>query len=361
MKIIPAFKANYNTNYPKNNKLPALQESSKNSASGHNVSFGSFKSGLARFFDAVESKGFFAEFLVVDFFSMILPRVLIGLNRDKEKTGEINYKSGIEEAGRELASGPSMFLIPMGILSFYQKYAPASHMSKDALGALTNNMEQVVEEINNVNLLRNKDHLNKSLANKLFEQAFEGIELDNRQDLKNTFSELLNKAVKTEPKSTVVQWFKRVMRLKQEPDSFAGAAAEFEKHIININNANKVKAPLDTKSVNLVKNGISARKLFEDFHNYSKDALTKLTKLNFTQNGTNNFKEEAKIFLNAIQAVRSNLKLATAVTGFLAVGAFLLYLPKLYQQGNISPAMESAKRAMAEAEHPAKGGANENS
>ncbi|MEI8129307.1 MAG: hypothetical protein WCG95_06780 [bacterium] len=359
MKIIPAFKANYTTNYPKNNKLPALQESSKNPASGHNVSFGSFKSGLARFFDAVERKGFFAEFLVVDFFSMILPRVLIGLGRDREKTGEVNYKSGIEEAGRELASGPSMFLIPMGILYFYQKYAPASHMSKDVLGALTNNMGQVVNELNDVNLLTNKDYLNKSLANKLFEQAFEGVKLDNRESLKAKFSELLNKSAKTEPKSAVVQWFKGVMKLKQEPDSFAEAATEFEKHIVLINNSNNLKAPGDTKRVNLVKNGISARELFEDFHNYSKDVLTKFTKLNFATNAVSHFKEEAKTVLKRIQTNRANIKLATAVTGFLAVGAFLLYLPKLYQQGNISPAMESAKRAKAEG--LAKGGANESS
>lgn len=356
MKIIPACKANYDTNYPKNN-LSVLPKSPSNKVANRNVSFGSFKSALSGFFDAVESKGFFAEFLVVDFFSMILPRITIGLNRDKDKTGQLNYKSGIEEAGRELASGPSLFLIPMGILSFYQKYAPASHMSKDALGALTNNMEQVVKGIQDTKLLTNKDYLNKSLANKLFEQAFEGIELDNRRALKVTFSELLNKSAKTEPKSAVVQWFKGVMKLKQEPDSFAEAATEFEKHIVLINNSNNLKAPGDTKRVNLSKNGINARELFEDFHNYSKDALTKFTKLNFATNAVSHFQDEAITVLKRIQTSRANIKLATAVTGFLAVGAFLLYLPKLYQQGNVSPAMESAERA--KVTNSAKGGANE--
>jgi len=358
MKIIPAFKANYTTNYPKNNKLPALQESSKNPASGHNVSFGSFKSGLARFFDAVESKGFFAEFLAVDFFSMILPRVLIGLGRDREKTGEVNYKSGIEEAGRELASGPSMFLIPMGILSFYQKYAPASHMAKDTLNLLTSNMTQIVDETKNVDLLANKEYLKTNLANKLFDKAFGDFELSNSEKLKDTFSELLNKSTQTKPKS-LLQKLKGVIKSKREPDYFTDAVAEFEKHVAYINNVNKAKTPLDTKNLNLTKNGIDASILFEDFHNYSKDALTKFTKLNFATNAVSHFQDEAITVLKRIQTSRANIKLATAVTGFFAVGAFLLYLPKLYQQGKVSPAMESAKRAKAEG--LAKGGANESS
>ena len=178
------------------------------------------------------------------------------------------------------------------------------------------------------------------------------------KNLKNKFSELLNKSTQTKPKS-LLQKLKGVIKLKREPDSFAEAATEFENHIVLINNSNNLKAPGDTKRVNLVKNGINARELFEDFHNYSKDAIQRFSERNFTKNGTNSFKEEAKTFLKAIQTVRSNLKLATAVTGFFAVGAFLLYLPKLYQQGKVSPAMESAKRAKAEG--LAKGGANENS
>ena len=356
MKIVSAFKAHYDTNYPPNKST--LQKNSSDTVSNRNVSFGSFKSGLTKFVNAVEKKGFFAEFLVIDSLSMILPRILIGLNRDREKTGEVNYKAGLEEAGREVISGPSMFLIPMSILAFYEKRAPASHMSKDALELLTNNMKKIVDEIPDVNLLKDKKYLQKSLADKLFDEAFEGFELTNRENLKATFRELLNKSTQTEPKS-LFERFKGIIKSQRRPDYFADAATEFENHVALINNTNKAQIPFDTKNLNLTQNGIDARILFKDFHNYSKDAIKRFSERNFVATGIKSFKDEATTFLKAIQKVRSNLKFATGVTSFLAIGAFLLYLPKLYQQGKVSPAMESAKRARES--NLAKGGTNENS
>lgn len=312
------------------------------------VSFGSLggvsdvlKGGATGLFKFIEKHGFFVEFLIVDTCSMIVPRILIGLNRDKDKTGKINYKAGAEEAGREILSGPSMNLIPMGIVALVSKILPASHMEKKTLKALNHNMSKVVDKTAN---LTEKEPLNKELAGKLFDDAFGDFNLKNKTELKDGFVSLLNDSTKVKSKE------------------FKTKLSEFEEHVAKINKQNIGAEPLDAKAIALTREikdskkipaNISAKDLFEDFRDYSKDVIEKLTKTTLTENGAG----KAEGFFKKIQGSRANVKLATAVTAFLAVGSFLLYLPKIYQQGKISPAEESARRAQAEA---LKGGTNEN-
>lgn len=320
------------------NGLPQVRNTANLSCGKDSVSFGSAKTGLVSVMDFIERKGFFCDFLVVDALSMILPRVTIGLLRDRDKTGKINYKAGAEEAGREVISGPSMMLIPIGAMQIYKHFAPATHMNRDTLKALTNNMGKIIEANDKPEMLVNKEQLNGKLANKLFDEAFSDFELDNKEQLKSKFSELLNNSTKLN---------KKFFGKNKE---FNNAAAEFEKHIVEINNKNKIKPPTDSKIIKLNEDAkVQAKGLFEDFHNYSRDVVHKLTQKSFTKG------VDAKTFLEKIQVNRSITKFAAATTAFLAVGAFLLHLPKIYQVSKTSPAMESAKRAQKEA---AQGGAN---
>lgn len=332
---------NSNGTNPQNNKINGLakaQNRASLSCAYDSVSFGSAKSGLVNIMDFIERKGFFCDFLVVDALSMIIPRVTIGLLRDRDKTGKINYKAGAEEAGREVISGPSMMLIPIGAMQVYKHFAPATHMSRDTLKALTTNMSKIIEANDKPEMLANKEHLNGKLANKLFDEAFSEFELDNKEQLKSKFSELLNKSAKID---------KKFFGKNKE---FKNAAAEFENHIVEINNKNKIKPPTDSKIIKLNEGAtIQAKGLFEDFHNYSRDVINKLTQKSFNKG------VDAKAFLEKIQVNRSITKFAAATTAFLAVGAFLLHLPKIYQVSKTSPAMESAKRAQKEA---TQGGAN---
>ena len=344
MKVNP--NSNLNINYDSNlhkNNLSTQQTYLTNEVAKDNVSFGaSLKGGVVKTFDWIDKKGFLVDFLIIDALSMIIPRILIGLGRDREKTGKINYKAGAEEAGREMISGPSMMLIPMGVLAIYKHFAPASQMKKNTLESFTQNMKNVIDETDS-NLLTKSEKLNEKLADKLFDDAFGLDKLENKDELKSKFSKLLNE-------STTIE--KKMFKNKE----FNAKAAEFEKLIVFINNSCE-KAPLDTKAIKLKSDGTNAVDLFEDFHNYSKDIVAKFTQKEFAKNAVGDFKAEAKTFVTNAQKLRAFTKFATAITGFLAVGTFLLYLPRVYQQGKVSPAMESAKRARQDA---AKGGANEN-
>lgn len=287
------------------------------------VAFGSAKQGVTKVLDFVDKKGFFGEFLIVDTLSLIVPRIVIGLNRDKEKTGHLNYQAGLEEAGREVISGPSMFLIPMGIIELVKHLSPAAKIQRDILSELSASMDDVLKNTKDVSVLKDKDKLSRNISGTLFDRAFGDYELKNKKALKNKFVDLLN-----DPSAKI---------------------ADFEKLVVEINNKNKSKTTLDSHMVIKSKNGsISANPLFKDFKHYSNDVVDKFAKHDFGKGTLESSKEAAKGFLEHIQKVRRTTRIGASVASYLAVGAFLLELPKLYLRSKISPAMASAKRARQE-------------
>ncbi len=333
MKISSTPKVNYEI--PARRDFKNYKGNLSNKINEDKVSFGSLggvlRDGTTSLFKFIEKKGFFVEFLIVDTCSLVIPRIWIGLNRDKDKTGQFNYKAGAEEAGREMTSGPSMNLIPMGLLYAVTKLKPASHMERNTLDALTNSMVKAVKDAKN-------PKLNKNLAEKIFDDAFASLELKNAGDLKTRFINILTEA------------------RKLKSNEFKNKVKEFEDLISEINNSSQ-EAPLYEKTLNLSlidgsKTTVKAKDLIEDFKNYSKDIIEKLTKQDFAKKAGDACKQEAVKWLEAVKNYRFGIKLATAFASFFAVGTFLLYLPKLYQQGRVSPAQESAMRV--------KGGANEN-
>lgn len=81
----------------------------------------SFKGGLDGFClglaNLIENGGLFVSFTLQDMLGTNLPRPIMGLRRNaKENNGEKNTKFALKELVREMLTGPSMFLIPMGLL-----------------------------------------------------------------------------------------------------------------------------------------------------------------------------------------------------------------------------------------------------
>lgn len=327
MKVQATPKFNYEPSCLKSNNLSSNNIRTATSFGSSSSKVGPLKSFATGMFKFIEKHGFFVEFLIVDTVSMIVPRILVGLNRDREKTGKWNYQAGAEEAGREILSGPSMNLIPMGMIYLISKALPASHMSRSSLEGLTNNMKKVMEKNPQA---KDKDQLHKKLAEEIFDDAFGEYDLKDKTQMKSKFSALLQKAADSKSK-----------------EDFKSGLKAFEEHISLMNNQNAKEKPLNTGSIKLKKGETTAGELFEDFRDYSKDVIGKLTKTS----------ENSVEFLEKIKKGRLNVKLASAITAFFAVGSFLLYLPKVYQRGKVSPAQQSAQRAQQEA---LKGGANEN-
>lgn len=77
--------------------------------------------------DAIDKGGFAASFIAQDGIGMVAPRIYEGLNRNREKDengkkiGPLNWEFARREGIREILSGPSAFLIPMGIMAIIKK------------------------------------------------------------------------------------------------------------------------------------------------------------------------------------------------------------------------------------------------
>ena len=81
-----------------------------------NISFEGSINPVITVMDAVDRGGFAASFILQDFLGMAAPRVGTGLYRNHDKTGHLNWDFAKKEGVREILSGPSAFLIPLGML-----------------------------------------------------------------------------------------------------------------------------------------------------------------------------------------------------------------------------------------------------
>lgn len=184
----------------------------------------------------------------------------------------------------------------------------------------------------------NKNDLDKALAEKVFNEAFADKNVPEK--LKTKFIDMLTNSSNVEKKLFNKEVFKN-------------NTGEFESLVDEISNIISGKeAPSNPKAFKIKNNTVLAGDLYADFANYSKDIISKLSKADFSKE----IEEGATKFLETLKNNRMKLKTASAITSFIAVGSFLLYIPKLYQRGKVSPAQESAMRAKAEVE----GGSNEN-
>ena len=322
MKVVPAGSPNYSQISGKNN-LSLPQANQSNIGLKNDVAFGSMgntaKNAVTHSFKWIDSKGFFVEFLIVDALSLIAPRIWIGLNRDKEKLGHYNYYAGAEEAGREMTSGPSMNIIPMIFFAAMSYMKPATHIEKGTLKYLTQSVNDVIK---NSKGELDSEALHKQFADKLFDDAFGKFDLDEKANLKTQFSQMLIDAKGLKGKD------------------FRAKAGKFEELVIKINNKNKAgKAPESPKNIVIDKNNIkahiSAADFVEDFKDYSKDIIKKLKDGKVA-------KDASEGFLEKLTSRRIGIKYASIVAAFFAVGSFLLYLPRFYQRGKMSPAEQSA-------------------
>ncbi len=73
--------------------------------------------GLVAFWDAIGRGGWTANFLLQDFGGNNVPRIAFSLNRNKKELGHLNYAAGGEALVRELLSGPSMVVVPLGVMA----------------------------------------------------------------------------------------------------------------------------------------------------------------------------------------------------------------------------------------------------
>lgn len=345
---------NLSNNYNRNNSLTVNRNGYSNKVSKSNVSFGSMspKPYVVNIMNFIERNGFFAEFCILDFISLIAPRIAVGLDRDRDKTGKWNLKAGSEEARREMLSGPAIFLIPAAIMQGFKHFKPATFIPRDNLEKMAEIYKALASDTTKPEVLKDADKLSKTYAGALFDNAFGEFEFENdtqaRTSFKDKFVELLT--TKDEKKTG---FFHR----KTPEEKAAMANNRFEELIKEINNKNTKASPLNPDAIRIFDLQdrqkyitVDAQNMHRDFHNFVSDIIPATVKESFK---TENLKKTFVEFMDKTRGARKWARIAATITSFAAVGSFLLYMPKLYKVSDVSPAMDSAKRA-------SDGGENEN-
>ena len=145
--------------------------------------------------DAIDKGGFAASFIAQDGIGMVAPRIYEGLNRNRQKnengkkTGPLNWEFARREGIREVLSGPSAFLIPLGILSVVKKASGrANNVHVSHIDALGNDFAQYA--VNHKDQLQNDT---KAFKKGYYTQVFENV-LSNSTDNNLTAEEIKQNA-----------------------------------------------------------------------------------------------------------------------------------------------------------------------
>lgn len=105
------------------NPISVKTEQSNKNAYRKDIAFrGAGFNPILMIMDGIDKGGFIAGFLAQDTLGMVSPRIVAGLYRNKDKTGEYNYKYASLVAVREFLTGPSVFIIPLLMINGIKKY-----------------------------------------------------------------------------------------------------------------------------------------------------------------------------------------------------------------------------------------------
>ena len=279
--------------------------------------------------DAIDKGGFAASFIAQDGIGMVAPRIYEGLNRNREKDengkkiGPLNWEFARREGIREILSGPSAFLIPMGIMAIIKKTSgTANNVHVSHIEALGQNFADYAAK--HPEQLKNSAEFKKGYYAQILENALENStdETFKGEQLKEKAKNFAEKLVNSEEKRANKDK-KNANKLQAEiVDEYMKLRKQYS---APSGNELAVSLKVSGKDKPL---GTNIRQLVQSLTDYSGDALEKVNK-HLEKHANGNIDEYIKKF-NTHRAgtrVLSNLGMWSAVVGFYTL------IPKLYNLG----------------------------
>ena len=98
-----------------------------NSENKNNTSFRGATDALVRFWEGVDRGGLAASFTIQDMLGTNIPRTWAAKDVGKDLTGKNNWGAVVENGLREFLTGPSMFVVPGGVLYASTKFGAKSN------------------------------------------------------------------------------------------------------------------------------------------------------------------------------------------------------------------------------------------
>lgn len=306
---------------PKHNKL--------NENNKHQQSFTGSFNPIVTIMDGIEKGGFAASFIAQDGIGMVAPRIGEGLNRNRKvdengkKTGPLNWEFARREGIREILSGPSAFLIPLGILTVLKKTSgTANNVHVNHINVLGQNFAEYAsahpEQMADATAFK-KGYYAQIFENALHHSTDKGLKED---ELKQTAQSFADRLVEAESK--------RAGKDKKGANKLIGDIVEdymkLRKQYASPS-ANEFGAIIDIPGKDK-KLGTNIKTLIQSLTDYSGDALQKVNK-KLAKDSSANIKTVVENFNlhRAGTRVLANLGMWSAVVGFYTL------IPKLYNMG----------------------------
>ena len=307
-------------------KNQQLKERNQNSfKNNNNPSFKGFNP-VVTVMDAIDKGGFAASFIAQDGIGMVAPRIYEGLNRNRKKdengklTGPLNWEFARREGIREILSGPSAFLIPMGIMAGVKRLSgPANNVHISHIKALGQSFEDFAKD--NHNILADSNKTKEEFYKKVFNNVL-AESTDNNlsgEKLSKTAEELAKKLLKSETTKDK----KEAKKLSAEiVDTFM----DLRKSTTNSSN-NELDAIFSTGEGQ--KLNTTFRRLTQSMKEYTDDVIKNVTKKADKAASSENIQGLIKDFNNK----RIGSRLLSILGMFSAVVGFYTVIPKLYNMG----------------------------
>lgn len=318
-----------------NSSIGAQQHHKLNDKNSQHPTFAGSFNPVVTVMDAIDKGGFAASFIAQDGIGMVAPRIYEGLNRNRQtdengkKTGPLNWEFARREGIREILSGPSAFLIPLGILTIIKKASgTANNVHVDHINILGKNFSDFA--VKNPTQLKNPAEFKKGYYAQVFENIFNNS-TDKRFNVKEKAQHFADKLVEAETKRVnkdrkgagkiQSELIGEYMKIRKQ---FASPSSDELGVILKSEEKNK------TVSSNI-------KRIIQSLSDYSGDALAKTNKYISSQSG-HTAEELAKD--GSLAKYVKNFNLHRAGTRVLsnfgmwgAVVAFYTLIPKLYNMG----------------------------
>lgn len=301
--------------------------------------------------DAIERGGTFASFVTQDFLGAILPRPLAGLTRNKkENQGKVNTKFALKEVIREFITGPSMFLIPMGILHVTKK-----HVGKalDVPAEFIKSLGDIYKDTANLTKSTDPATLKLEYYKNVFENILTTTTNQSADDIKTAADDMAGLLLKMENQGKT-PFFKHLFKNEVKENTIQDTTNKLmeaftnltKKHLPNASedffNAKimtQIKVDAENASRFEVKDGnkiinTSFKKILGHITNYANDAIEKTAK-----ESAKGFKTNIIDFVDHFNYKRVTQRFGLNLGMTAAVIAFLSITPNLYNRSKENPGL----------------------
>ena len=318
-----------------NSSIGAQQHHKLNDKNSQHPTFAGSFNPVVTVMDAIDKGGFAASFIAQDGIGMVAPRIYEGLNRNRQtdengkKTGPLNWEFARREGIREILSGPSAFLIPLGILTIIKKASgTANNVHVDHINILGKNFSDFA--VKNPTQLKNPTEFKKGYYAQVFENIFNNS-TDKSFNVKEKAQHFADKLVEAETKR-VNKDKKGAGKIQSE---LIGEYMKIRKQFASPS-SDELGVILKSEEKNKTVNS-NIKRIIQSLSDYSGDALAKTNKYISSQSG-HTAEELAKD--GSLAKYVKNFNLHRAGTRVLsnfgmwgAVVAFYTLIPKLYNMG----------------------------